>query len=572
MSNPSIDKNFRSTTFWLPPALMAACVALVLSGCPGGGGGDKCAAGLLAGDLVITEIMANPAGQDDGKEWFEIYNPSSSATIDLTGVLVEAARADGSGGSTHVVAGADIGPGQYLVLGGMLAEVKPDYVDYAYGADLGGLRNAGGQISLRCGQALIDKVIYTDTTEGVSRGLDGSKTPDSILNDTLENWCDSKVEFAADSFGTPGAANEACEGDLPPTSCKENGQVRDVVAPVVSDLVITEFMPNPAAVSDTLGEWFEVYLARDIDLNGLQLGKTAGTWDEQISSLDCIPAKAGSYLLFARSSDTLQNGGLPAVDRVFGLTLANSGGSLMIGYGGQVIDAISYSSSHTGASSALEPTLTDPLENDNQDYWCAGSDAYGNGDLGSPGAANPSCGITPAGKCREGDSLRDQRLPVAGDLVITEIMADPDAAADAVGEWFEMYVGADVDLNRLQLGKTPPTVNFSLPGGDCLPVTAGSYVVFAASTDSATNGGLPRADFLLDFGLTNAGGSIFVGFDDVVFDQVQYGAAAAGKATSLDPGSRDTTANDDLGNWCPAVSGYGDGDLGTPGTDNPVCQ
>ena len=58
----------------------------------------------------------------------------------------------------------------------------------------------------------------------------------------------------------------------------------------------------------------------------------------------------------------------------------------------------------------------------------------------------------------------------------------------------------------------------------------------------------------------------------LLLDQVQYGAAAAGKASSLDPGSRDTTANDDLGNWCPAAGAYGDGDLGTPGTDNPVCQ
>ena len=76
------------------PAILAVFLAAGCNG--GGGGGDKCESGLMAGDLVITEIMANPAGRDEGGEWFELYNPSASG-VDLTGVKIEAARADGTG-------------------------------------------------------------------------------------------------------------------------------------------------------------------------------------------------------------------------------------------------------------------------------------------------------------------------------------------------------------------------------------------------------------------------------------------------------------------------------------------
>ena len=34
------------------------------------------------GSVIITEILNNADGNDDGKEWFEIYNTSDSA-IDL---------------------------------------------------------------------------------------------------------------------------------------------------------------------------------------------------------------------------------------------------------------------------------------------------------------------------------------------------------------------------------------------------------------------------------------------------------------------------------------------------------
>jgi hypothetical protein len=548
----------------------ALCAVPFGAGCNGGGGGDKCTSGLRAGDLVITEIMANPQGTDEGKEWFELYNPSASG-VDLTGVEIAAARADGTGRESHIVAGATIRPGEYLVLGGMLEEVRPAYVDYAYGADLGGLRNTGGQLTVLCGKALVDSVLYLEMQDGVSHGFDGTKTPDSIQNDNTGYWCESRTAFETDSFGTPGAANDPCDPDLPPTSCKENDVVRDVNAPAAGDLVITEFMPNPEAVDDSLGEWFEVYVGRNVDLNGLQLGRAEGEWEEQVSSLDCISIAAGTYLLFARNADPALNGGLPAADRVFGFTIANTGGTLRLGYGGQLLDAIAWTGSRTGAATALDPDLTDAVQNDNEAHWCAAETVYGSGDKGTPGAANPTCNIAPEGKCYDNNQLRDLVKPQAGDLVITEFMPNPNAVGDAEGEWFEVYVGADVDLNGLQMGRTPGTVQGELKSRDCLRIAAGSHALFAKSADPGVNGGMQNVNFTFTFDLVNSNAGLFVGADDASLDAVTWTSSGTGAATSLDPNSRNPTANDDPLNWCPATAAYGAGDLGTPGAANPNC-
>ncbi len=45
-------------------------------------------AAIVAGDLVISEVMANPSAVSDTTgEWFEIYN-SSGAAIDLNGLIL----------------------------------------------------------------------------------------------------------------------------------------------------------------------------------------------------------------------------------------------------------------------------------------------------------------------------------------------------------------------------------------------------------------------------------------------------------------------------------------------------
>ena len=56
--------------------------------------------------------------------------------------------------------------------------------------------------------------------------------------------------------------------------------------------------------------------------------------------------------------------------------------------------------------------------------------------------------------------------------------------------------------------------------------------------------------------------------DDLVLDEVSYGTAVIGVSYELSTNHYDDLGNDDIRNWCPAVSTYGPGDLGTPGSIN----
>ena len=79
-----------------------------------------------------------------------------------------------------------------------------------------------------------------------------------------------------------------------------------------------------------------------------------------------------------------------------------------------------------GAATALDPTRRNTLDNDSEANWCRAEQPYGDGDRGTPGAANPSCGIVDPGNCIEGgDTQRPIVAPTEGSLVIDEIRANP---------------------------------------------------------------------------------------------------------------------------------------------------
>jgi hypothetical protein len=567
---------------WLQRNGIAAVLLVVASGawglvaCSDDDGSDACEANLLPGDLVITEVMPNPEGADEGKEWFEVYN-ATSATIDLRGVTLVYSRADGTSRKTHVIESASIDAGEYMVFGGIIEVAMPAYMDYAYAGDLGSLTNTGGRLAIECNSTLVDDIVYLDGASGVSLSYDGRLVPDAIGNDTITDWCDSESEFEVDGLGTPGAANDYCEGVNPTGTCLDGGVERDIVPPQAGDAVITELMPNPDAASDADGEWFEVYFAQAADLNGLELGKDPSSIDFTVGDANCLPVAAGTYVLFAVEGNTALNGGLPPVDMVFdGFTLANAGGGIFVGYDGAVLDQITYTGGmvSAGASTSLDSAVLSATENDDATNWCDGVDAFGAGDLGTPGAANPSCGFVPPDTCIDPvtSNSRDLVPPVAGDVIITEFMANPDAVSDTQGEWFEVYFAQDADLNGLQLGDTGNPAAATVTSADCIPVTAGTYVVFARNADSATNGGLTDVALAFSFTLSNsAADSISVGYNSAVFDEITFSTSSVGASTSLSATALDPTLNDNPGNWCDAVASYGDGDLGTPGTANPTC-
>ena len=554
--------------------LASLCFLLCAAGC-GGGEGDAPCAGLAPGELVITEVFANPASTDTAHEWFEIYN-AGTGPASLGELTLVAGRADGTSANQHRMRDVTVAAGSYLVVGGVLDEFRPDHVDYGYASDLGALRNSDGAIMLVCGDVVIDRVSYASAPDGASLSLDGVRPPDATDNDDDTRWCEGTSMLVPDALGTPGMANDSCGGAArPPGQCEgEGGALRDVVTPRVGDIVISEYLPNPEG-ADTGKEWIELYVTRDVDLNGLVLGTEAGPKDV-LDDARCLRVEADSHVVLAQSADPAMNAGLPPPLALFDFALTNGASAsaperrITLGIGGVTLDEVSYTSSTSGAARAVDPAALDPTGNDDEPAWCDARLSYGTGDnKGTPGQANPSCDA--AAPCLDGGIQRSSVPPTAGDLVITEIMANP-SGSDSSREWFEILVTRDVDLNDVELG-TEAGVKTTLDDSpDCLRAQAGSYLVFARSADSGSNGGLPAPDFLFTFGLTNSGErKLTVGHTGIVLDEIPFGDVGVpvqDGASSMLSGTPDPGTNEDPALWCIADVSYGEGGAGTPGASN----
>lgn len=596
MTQPTLRRTILCEPHWtMRKLVLLGSSAMAFTACgPSSSPGD-CVDEMLAGDLVITEVFADAkappggSGTDDGKEWFEIYN-SSNRAIELKGMKIVHARPDGTRAKSHVMREATIQPGQYFTLGNVAPDLRPPYVDYGYGADLGDMFNTGGgKLSLSCGSSEIDSAVYDNVVVGRSRQLTAAQPPDYTLNDDQMNWCDAiSTEFEDSNFGTPGAENDCTP--VITGQCNDNGTMRAVVSPTVGDLVITEVMPNPDAVADDVGEWIEIHALSSFDLNGVGLARASSSSPNVISSADCLHLEAGSYAVFVRNRDMAVNGGIPtdAILGTFNFTLTNGSsstpGDVRVVLGSTVLDEVTWRRSTAGASRSLDPDFYDPAANDEESNFCDGTTPYGAGDRGTPGAANPHCAAGPvAGQCNDNDTPRPIMKPAMGQLVITEFLANPAGTAagvDAREEWFEIQnVGTTAfDLNGLGLKGNAATVN-TIQSADCKTVPPGGFALFAHSTDPATTGieASRTVDatftFALAQGSSGTPGNIYVLDGDTELDRVSWTSSTDGVSDQLHPSQTSTTGNDNAANFCKAQAGqtYGPtANLGTPKAAN-VC-
>jgi hypothetical protein len=558
--------------------VLGACVALAFVSCGPAKPVDPAASAcrsLIAGDLVVTEFLADPPGADDGQEWIEVYN-ATTGKLDLKGLTVYASRTDGSAEKAHTIASGTVEPGKYFVLGSQAAADVPTYVNYAFGEALGALPNTKGRLGLRCVKTVIDEVNYDEAAKtGHSSSLNGDRVPDSAGNDDAANFCDGSVEYSPGLFGTPGNKNSSCGVTTGPTSCLDpkSGTSRAVKAPTPGELVITEFMANPVG-TDSDGEWIEIKATSDVDLNGLVLSN--GTAKTTLNAEGCLRLGTGSYALFARKADSAVNGGLPAAVALFTFDIKNSNGSLSLLAGGTVVDQVTYAATSEGVSLQVDPAKSDAISNDSPTSFCGSTAGYGTStNKGSPGSDNITCPAIPdPNTCTDAVSGLSRAIvkPAVGDLVITEVMASPEGT-DSDREWFEVMATRSVDLNNLSLsnGSTSKSV---LASTQCVRVPAGAYVVFARTDNLAATGGLTEVTWTFNFDLTSTEtSSVALALDTVVLDAATYGIGPTGASRQLHTAKLDTVSNDQSASFCdsPTSAVYGAGGRGTPGKINAAC-
>ena len=175
------------------------------------GGGNGGGSAPAVGDLVITEVMWDPATVDgDFGEWIEVLNHSGS-TLELQGLTIT----DGDGDGFTISRSLTVTSGDRLVFGPS-ADTSVNggvHVDYAYDIKSMKLDNAADTLTIWDGTTTIDELAYDVMSFPYAEGRSTSLDPvheDATANDRGANWCLSSTAYGGGDRGTPGAANDPC--------------------------------------------------------------------------------------------------------------------------------------------------------------------------------------------------------------------------------------------------------------------------------------------------------------------------------------------------------------------------
>ena len=164
------------------------------------------------------------------------------------------------------------------------------------------------------------------------------------------------------------------------------------------DVIITELMINPSAVTDGNGEWFELFNTRQetIDIRGWTIGEESGN-TYVIPDTTPILIPQDGFLVLGNNDDSVTNGGITIAHQYTSITLNNGGDTIRIlDVNGEEIDRVQYEtpsfSIPDGASLNLNPNHFDDVENNDAANWCASTTTIGiNLDRGTPGVGNDPC-------------------------------------------------------------------------------------------------------------------------------------------------------------------------------------
>jgi hypothetical protein len=156
------------------------------------------------------------------------------------------------------------------------------------------------------------------------------------------------------------------------------------------NIVITEIMVNPAAVSDYYGEWFEIYNndTISIDLAGWRIADSEDNLHEiQTVSIEFY-INPGDYLVLGRNVDNTVNGGYTADYGYSSFQLSNSEDEIfLVDNENRIVDEIEYNSSFPYSSGASMYLRNIDYDNNVDTSWAMSDMEYGLGDLGTPGRA-----------------------------------------------------------------------------------------------------------------------------------------------------------------------------------------
>ncbi len=167
----------------------------------------------------------------------------------------------------------------------------------------------------------------------------------------------------------------------------------------VGGMIVSEIMKDPSAVSDTAGEWLELYnpLWMRQNIEGWTLSDDGGASTILTNGGAGIWVAGRGHRALVRRLDSATNGGVTEAYAYSGFTLSNGADEVILAHpDGTVVDRVAYDDGvlwpdTSGASLQLDVGVESPRDNDSPSRWCVGLQTYGAGDTGTPGAVNDDC-------------------------------------------------------------------------------------------------------------------------------------------------------------------------------------
>jgi hypothetical protein len=455
-------------------------------------------------NVVINELLPDPDGADDGKEWIELHNTGSTA-VNLQGWRIE------SGTSSYAVrhtfeSSLLLPAGGYLLVGGA-SVAGADVV--ATGLALGNASSTTDAVRIVRGDGtVIDTVLYgSPNTPGWlddSGAVATSFAPKPTSGRSLARRPDgADSNRSGDDFVVAASATPGDDNDAPTASC--------TTAAAASGLVLNELLPDPDG-ADTDKEWIELYNGSSVrvDLTGWRVEAGTSSYS-RVGAFTGGELAPGAFLVVGGSA-------VPEASVALTGTLGNAGSAAnaarLVDCVGGVADTVVYGSPNTAGwvddtgatatSLAPKPASGASLarRGDGVDTDASSSDFVVQPTL-TPGRANP----TPP-PCE------------TGYLVINELLPDPPGADDGQ-EWIELFNPGATPISVGGWSLDADTSSFG--GGAPLPeidVPAGGHLVVGQP-------GVAFADVEVDFSLGNAtsnsDGLQLRDCEGVVVDTVIYG-------------------------------------------------
>lgn len=187
-------------------------------------------------------------------------------------------------------------------------------------------------------------------------------------------------------------------------------------------------------------------------------------------------------------------------------------------------------------------------------------------------AANSSCNFTRS--ITSPSCVGNVTCANPGDIIITEIMQNPNAVGDNVGEYFEIYNTTAAAINMQGWVIKDDVTASEMHVISNLIVPANGYAVLGLNNDTAVNGGMVvNYVYPSVISLGNGVDGLIIECSGTIIDQVIYDDGATfpdGTGASMELAiSKYNATDNDLGvNWGLGTATYGAGDLGTPGSVN----